>query len=182
MRRLRHDKTLGIALIRVSTGKQQLGPDAQRAAIHAWAEREGVRVVASFEERAVSGAAAPDKREGFAAAVASLKTHRAGWLVVHESSRLARDVDLAGYFRTLVRMAGGEVATCDGAGRSLLENRVRDLLGEQERREIGARTRRAMAILREQGRRVSRFPSFGFRFTASGRVVPDERERQIAAR
>jgi DNA invertase Pin-like site-specific DNA recombinase len=111
-----------------------------------------------------------------------LRARRAAWLVVHESSRLARDVDLAGYFRTVVRMAGGEVVTTDGAGRSLLEARVRDLLGEQERREIAARTRRAMAVKRERGERVSRYPAFGFRFTASGRVVPDERERQIAAR
>ncbi|MCC7139022.1 MAG: recombinase family protein [Planctomycetes bacterium] len=182
MRRPRHDKKAAVALVRVSTGKQKLGPEAQFAAIRAWASREGVRIVAQFEERSVSGAADPTRREVLAAAVAALKAHRAAWFVVHESSRLARDVDLAGYFRTIVRMAGGEVVTTDGAGKSLLENRVRDLLGEQERREIAARTKRAMAVLRGQGRRVSRFPSFGFRFTATGRVVPDERERRIVAR
>src|SRR5205085_2534649 len=111
----------------------QLGPEAQAAAIRAWAQREGVTIAEWFEERAVSGAADPTKREGLTAAVAALKTHRAAWLVVHEPTRLGRDIDLVGYFRTVVRMAGGEVVTTDGAGKSQLENRVRDLLGEQER-------------------------------------------------
>lgn len=181
MRRPRHDTKTAIALVRVSTGKQQHGPEAQRTAIKDWAQREGITIAEWFVERAVSGAADPTKREGLTAAVAAIKAHRAAWLVVHESSRLARDVDLAGYYRTVVRMAGGAVVTTDGEGKSHLENRVRDLLGEQERREIAARTRRAMAVLRDQGMRISRYAPLGFKFVR-GRLVPDEHERRIVGR
>src|SRR5437870_68834 len=121
MRRKKHDPKVAVALVRVSTAKQELGPDVQRHAIAAWAEREGVRIVEWFEEH-VSGGADPIKRDGLQAAMGAVGKHRAGVLVVHESTRLARDVDLAGYFRTMVRMAGAEVVTTDATG-SRLENR-----------------------------------------------------------
>ena len=35
-----------VAYLRVSTDEQRLGPEAQRAAIAAWAVREGITVVA----------------------------------------------------------------------------------------------------------------------------------------
>ena len=36
---------VAVAYLRVSTQEQDLGPEAQRAAIQMWAERQGVRVV-----------------------------------------------------------------------------------------------------------------------------------------
>ena len=178
-RRKRHDPKVAVALIRVSTNKQDLGPEVQRGAIAVWAKREGVRIAAWYEER-VSGAADPSKREGLISAMEGLRTHRAGVLVVHERTRLARDVDLAGYFRTLVRLAGAEVVTTDATG-SRLESRIKDVLGEAEREEIRKRTRRALAVLRESGKRISRHAPFGYRFER-GLVVEDEREQRILRR
>ena len=40
------DTRTAVAYLRVSTDEQHLGPEAQRAAITAWASREGVSVVA----------------------------------------------------------------------------------------------------------------------------------------
>ena len=114
--------------------------------------------------------------------MAALEKHRAAWLVLHERTRLARDVDLAGYFRTLVRMAGAEVVTTDSAGKSLIENQITDVLGAQERREIGARTKRALAEKKAKGLKYSRHTPFGFRATRSGRLEEHPEEQEALAR
>ncbi len=44
------DATKAIGYIRVSKEEQNLGPEAQQAAINAWAARSGVKIVAWFEE------------------------------------------------------------------------------------------------------------------------------------
>ena len=44
-----------VAYLRVSTDEQKLGPEAQRAAIQSWANREGVSVVAWHTDAGVSG-------------------------------------------------------------------------------------------------------------------------------
>jgi len=51
------DSHTAVAYLRVSTDRQELGPEAQRAAIEAWATREGVTVAAWHVEAGVSGAA-----------------------------------------------------------------------------------------------------------------------------
>jgi DNA invertase Pin-like site-specific DNA recombinase len=177
MRRKKHDPKVAVAVVRVSTGRQALGPEAQRAAIQAWADKSGVCVVESFEEH-VSGAADPSKRPGFVAALAAVERHRAGVMVFHEASRVARDMDLSGYLRTVVRYAGAELVATDASG-SRIEDQVKAVLAEHERREIGARTKRALAVKRDRGEKISRHAPFGSRFTPDGRVVPDEREQKI---
>ncbi len=44
-----------VAYARCSTDRQDLSPDAQRAAIQARAGREGVTIVAEHEDRDISG-------------------------------------------------------------------------------------------------------------------------------
>src|SRR5260370_30004876 len=62
------DQAVAVAYVRVSTEEQNLGPEAQRAAIGAWAERHGVRIAATFEDR-LSGGTAPEDRPGLVAAL-----------------------------------------------------------------------------------------------------------------
>ena len=72
-RRRRGDAGKAVALLRVSTLKQDVGPEVQREAIGRWAGREGVEVVAWCEERGVSGAADPLSRPGLQAALDNLE-------------------------------------------------------------------------------------------------------------
>ena len=49
------DPNVVVAYVRVSTDEQKIGPEAQRAAIEAWARAAGVQVVAWHEDLGVSG-------------------------------------------------------------------------------------------------------------------------------
>jgi hypothetical protein len=63
-RRAQGNPGTAVGYVRVSTEEQNLGPEAQRDEIRAWAKRQGVEVVAWHEDR-VSGATPAEKREGF---------------------------------------------------------------------------------------------------------------------
>jgi hypothetical protein len=64
---------IAIASIRVSTEDQRLGPEARRAAIEAWAAREGVHVAAWHVDQGVSGAAPIEERPGLLGAISALR-------------------------------------------------------------------------------------------------------------
>ena len=81
-----------VGYLRVSTEDQHLGPEAQRAAVLAWAGRNGARVVAWHTDHGVSGAAPLAQRPALLAAVAALAAGEAAALVVAKRDRLARDV------------------------------------------------------------------------------------------
>jgi len=86
------DVTKAVAYIRVSTDEQNLGPEAQLEAIHTWASRQGVTVVAVHHDHGVSGATPLADCTGLMAALDDLGVHQAGLLVVSKRDRLARDV------------------------------------------------------------------------------------------
>ena len=106
-----------IAYIRCSTSRQDLSPDAQRAAITAWAEREAVEVVAFHEDIGVSGGTEIDKRPGLLAATEALRTEGAGILVVAKRDRLAPDVLTSAVVERLCERTGARVASADGTGK-----------------------------------------------------------------
>lgn len=177
------DPARAVAYVRVSTDEQHLGPEAQRAAIAAWARARGVDVVAWHEDRNVSGGQALDERPGLVAALASLRATRAGLLVAAKRDRLARDVELAGALEVRVRRIGAELATADGTsdtrttdGRLL--RRMVDVFAEHERAVIRDRTRAALAAKRARGERISGQPPYGWRHV-DGRLVEDAAEQQV---
>lgn len=71
------DPTVAVAYLRVSTQEQDLGPEAQRAAISSWAECQGVRVVSYFEDR-VSGGTKVEDRPAMLEAFGALRGRAAG--------------------------------------------------------------------------------------------------------
>ena len=89
------DPSKAVAYLRVSTEDQALGPEAQRAAIEAWAARQGVQVAAWHHDQGVSGATAIDDRPGLLAALRDLKALGAAHLVVAKWDRVARNVMIA---------------------------------------------------------------------------------------
>ena len=182
--KLANDNRRAVAYIRVSTDDQQLGPDAQRAAIATWAGRAGVTVVATFEDRGVSGGAAIDRRPGLLAAVDALAGHGAGLLVVAKRDRLARDTMIAAMAERLAERAGARIVSAAGEGEgddpaSKLMRTMIDAFAEYERALIKARTRGALAVKAARGEKVGGVQTYG---VADGLDADRaDAERQIVA-
>lgn len=179
---------IAIAYLRVSTEDQTLGPEAQRAAIEAWAARAGAVVASWHLDQGVSGGAQLADRPGLLDAVAALGEAGAGSvLVVAKRDRLARDVIISAMVERECERAGGSVVSADGAGEgsgpeAQLMRRIIDAFAEYERALIRARTRSALRALKAKGMCAGE-PPYGWRSSGSkaaggeGRLVPNEEEQ-----
>mgnify|MGYP000095991058 FL=1 len=180
------DSNTAVAYLRVSTDRQELGPEAQRAAIEAWAAREGVTVAAWHVDAGVSGAAAIADRPELVAALASLTVHRAGVLVVAKRDRLARDVMAAAMLERMALDAGARIVSAAGEGTdsndpsAVLMRTLVDAFAQYERAMIAARTKAALGAKRARGERAGTVP-YGFTSDAAGRLSPCPAERAIIA-
>ncbi len=182
------DPALAVAYVRVSTDEQQLGPEAQRAAIEAWAAGRGIRIVAWCEDLGVSGGARIEKCTGLLAALEALEAHAAGTLIVHKRDRLARDLVKAAAIEALAERHGANVVTTEGdesgAGdpNAWLLKSLKDMFATYERLVIGARTRAALAVKKNRGERVGQVP-YGYRVADDGRRLEvDPNEQAVIAR
>lgn len=180
------DSLTAVAYLRVSTDRQELGPEAQRAAIEAWAAREGVTVAAWHVDAGVSGAAAIADRPELVAALASLTVHRAGVLVVAKRDRLARDVMSAAMLERMALDAGARIVSAAGEGTdsadpsAVLLRTMVDAFAQYERAMIAARTKAALGAKRARGERAGTVP-YGFTSDAAGRLSPCPAERAVIA-
>lgn len=173
---------IAIAYIRVSKNTQRLGPEAQRAMIEQWAEREGVTVAAWHEDRGLCGASDLGDRPGLTGAMTALTTHRAGVLVVAKRDRLGRDVGVTAMIELAVTRLGAAVVATSGEGagssptEALISRTMADLFSSIERTRIIERTRAALAVKRAKGERIGAIP-FGMTLAAddSHRLVEGER-------
>ncbi len=179
--------TTAIAYLRVSTSEQELGPEAQRAAVERWATANGVTVVAWCVDQGVSGGAEIDKRPGLQQALDALREQSAGILVVAKRDRLARDVVLAALIERLAQKDGAKVVSAAGEGgddindpSSMLMRRIVDAFAEYERALIRARTKAALRVKKDRGERAGNIP-FGFRLRSDGRSVEPNADEQAAA-
>jgi site-specific DNA recombinase len=185
-RRTTTDPRRAVAYLRVSTDEQRNGPEAQRADIEAWAVREGVAVVAWHTDDGISGAAPVDRRPALLSALAELRAHGAGVLVVGSRDRLARDVFAAALLDRLVTDAGARIVSAAGEGSdgddpaAKLQQGMADLLAAYERAVIAARTRAAMRAMARRGEAIGH-PRLGFR-VVDGRPVVDTAEAEMVAR
>ena len=181
------DTRTAVAYLRVSTDEQHLGPEAQRAAIEAWAAREGVAVVAWHTDAGVSGAAEIARRPALLSALADVREHGAGALVVARRDRLARDVMAAAIIERMATDAGARVVSAAGEGTdghdpaAVLMRRMVDAFAEYERALIATRTRAALAVKRARGEATSHAP-YGWRIGEGGRLVADATEQEVIAR
>ncbi|MBI2943552.1 MAG: recombinase family protein [Candidatus Wallbacteria bacterium] len=164
---------LAVAYVRVSTDEQKLGPEAQRAAIEAWAARERVTVAAWTTDAGVSGGSDLADRPGLMAALGELRAHVAGVLVIAKRDRLARDVYVAATIERAIGASGARVACADGVanGDTPADAFLRQILdgaAEYERALIRARTRAALQAKRARGERAGELP-YGYRMADDGR-------------
>lgn len=149
-------KKTAVAYIRVSTEDQNLGPGAQRDSIQQWADREGVQIIAWFDDHGVSGAAALDQRPELASALSAISAEKADMLIVAKRDRLARDALLAGFLEKEVARSGATIISAAGEGngdapQDKLMRQIIDAFSQYEREIIRARTKNAIAQKRKLG-------------------------------
>ena len=178
---------VAIAYLRASKDDQRLSPEAQRASIEAWADREGIRVVAWCVDQGVRSVVPVAERPAMRASLAAIRRHGAGVLVVAKRDRIARDVVLAARVERVVARAGGRVVSVSGEGNGdspadIFIRTVIDGAAQYELALIAARTRAALAAKRARGERVGSVP-FGFALDTDGvRLVHMGHEQAAIAR
>ncbi len=168
--------------MRVSTEDQNLGPEAQRSALEAWAAREGVRIAAWHEDHGVSGAAPVESRPGLGAALTALRELGAGVLVVAKRDRVARDVVIAATVGRAAAAAGARLVSADGTGpgdtpADEFMRTVIDGAAAYERGLIRARTKAALGVKKARGERVGEVP-YGYRVAADARALEENPAEQ----
>jgi site-specific DNA recombinase len=179
------------AYLRVSTDRQELGPDAQRLDIERFAEREGVQIVSWHQDVAVSGLSEGDDRAGWSDCLAVAREQRAGLVIVCRRDRLARDLGVMLAMERSCAAAGARIVSAAGEGTSVkgddgpsqaLVRGVVDTVARYERDAIAARTRMALAALRRAGKRCGEIP-FGYQLCPDGKSLePSDREQEVILR
>src|SRR5215211_1011567 len=140
-----------IAYYRVSTDRQRrsgLGIEAQRTAVHGFAEAEGLEIVSEYVETETGkGADALDRRPQLAAALAAARLGKCP-VVVAKLDRLSRDVAfVAGLMAQRVPFIVAEL----GADADPFMLHLYAALAEKERRLIAERTKAALAAKKASG-------------------------------
>jgi site-specific DNA recombinase len=176
-----------IAYLRVSTSEQSVDGvslAAQSERIGAWATANGYTLGEVFQDT-LSGRSASN-RPGLQAALDATCKQRAA-LVVYSLSRLARSVrdaldiaDRLGRCGCDLVSLSERIDTSSAGGRLLFS--VLAVVATWEREAIVERTKTAMAHLRGQRRRISRFAPYGWRLGADGRTLePVRAEIEVVA-
>lgn len=149
-----------IGYVRVSTDKQEIGPEVQVAALTEAAARRGWQLEIRREDAA--SAASMRNRPILASVLADLKAHRADLLAVSKLDRLSRSVaDFGALLEASDRQRWElccldiDVDTTTPTGRAFAQVMV--TFAEFERRRIGERTREGMARIKaETGKHMGR--------------------------
>lgn len=176
------DPSKAVAYLRISPREQHtgLGLETQRRMITSWATKNRVWVIAWFTDKDISGDTDLEGREGFTGALATLKQHHAGLLLVSHRDRLARDVFTALLLGREVEQQGAKIVSADGTpyGDSPNERFTRTVLdasSEHTLALIRLRTKEALQAKKKRGE-VYGEPPFGMKKGPGGRLVTNEAE------
>jgi site-specific DNA recombinase len=184
--------TTAVGIVRVSKtagrdGESFASPQDQRAAIEAACERNGWRLVQSFEELDVSGETALENRAGLRTAIEMVEDGRAQVVLASYLDRLCRSLTVQRRLVERVEQAGGEVHALD-AGRITHGSATKKLSGTL----LGAVAEYHRDVVRErsgeaQRRAITRgVPPFshippGYRRGPDGVLVVHEAEARLVA-
>jgi DNA invertase Pin-like site-specific DNA recombinase len=190
------DPKKAVVYIRVSTDKQEHGPDAQKALLGAWARQKGVQVLETLQEEESGKETIADRPE-LQAALAAVSKHGAGILLATKRDRVARDTSIARLIKEETRRRGAFLVTADdmsdvdGRPDSILKEGIADLFAEHERHQISDRTKQALRAMKTKGLRTGNVP-YGFKLAAVDdggplsdasrrplRLVPDKHEQAV---
>ena len=153
----------------------------QRARIEAYCQEREWRLAEVLADDGVSGG----RRERLERLAERVKATHARTIVVYHLDRFARDLAATlDYLRRFSRrgvelhvVGRGRVEADTATG--FIVTAVEGLAAEHYRRVISEKTRDALARLRANGRRVSRFARYGYRLAAGRRPVVNPREQIV---
>lgn len=172
-----------VVYLRVSTGPQELGLEAQDAAVRASAERMGLPIASIHVDQGVSGAAGLEERVGLQAALAELRSRDV--LLVAKRDRLARNVTELAFIERAIESKGARIVSAAGEGSAeedtpadQLMRRMIDAFAEFELSMIRARTKAALAAKKCRGERVGNVP-YGKQLDAGGQLVDCLEELEV---
>ena len=172
-----------IGYIRVSTRDQaESGASlaSQRAKIEAYAVLHDLELVEVIEDAGFSAKSLD--RPGMTDLLRLIRGRKVGVVVVAKLDRITRSVRDLGELIELFQRSGVEFAsvadhidTSTASGRLVLN--VMGSVSQWEREAIGERTAEALAVMRSNGRRISRHAPYGYRLNGQG-WIEDEREQR----
>jgi len=131
---------------RVSTGKQDIEMPAQRAAVEAFLNGGGWKIIGE-EVEVETGTKTDAQRPKLAKALAIAKKHKAT-LVIAKLDRLARDT----HFITGLRKSGVSFLCCDNPHANKMTIQLLAAFAEHERDQIAARTSAALQAKKASGK------------------------------
>ncbi len=180
------DKRLGIIYARFSPRRHEEESESIEAQVdfcRAWCEKNNVKVVGEFADRALSGG--DEDRPELWAAIAALE--RGYVLVVYRLDRLARSVYLSDIIERAVHTKKATFLSIAGEGtwsdsdEDFLIRKILQALAEYERKVISARTKAAMLRHQANGRLMGSIPPYGWKIDPedSKRIVKNSYERII---
>jgi site-specific DNA recombinase len=175
---------VGYARRSKESGARTISLEEQAARIEAYCSEQRWALADVVIDDGISGG----RRERLDRIAARVHATGARAVVVYHLDRFARDVaGLLDSVRAFARrgvelhvVGRGRVETDTASG--FLVTGVEGLMAEHYRRLIGEKTRDALARLRAKGRRVSRWPPYGFTFGPDGRLMEDPGEHAIRQR
>lgn len=170
---------------------ETLSNERQLQVCREFCRARGWGVADVYTDEDVSGKRALSKRPGAAAMLEALRKRppAAGALVVHDSSRLSRELDhlvalakLLHQQRVALHFAseGGDavnVAQSDG----FLVFAMRGVISQYQRMQTSERTRDDLRRRQARGGAVSKVPPYGYKIEG-GQLVEDEREQAVIHR
>ncbi len=153
---------------------------SQRMKIEAYAVLHDLELVEVIEDAGFSAKSLD--RPGMTELLRLIRGRKITTVVVAKLDRITRSVRDLGELIDLFQRSGVEFAsvadhidTSTASGRLVLN--VMGSVSQWEREAIGERTSEALAVMRSNGRRISRHPPYGYRFNGQG-WIEDEREQR----
>ena len=182
------DQSRAVAYLRVSTDqtRQELGTEAQKRAIQAYAKAQNLTILA-WEMDETSGGAPLQDRPGLVRALAEVRNHQAGTLLVAKRDRFTRDSLETAAVELDLRRLGARLMAADGLGNgedaaSRLMAGVLGAVAEFERQTIRTRIKAALGVKKSRGERLGTVP-FGYQVAKDGvHLEPNPQEQTILQR
>lgn len=154
--------------------KQALSPEAQFDVCDRWVHQFGFNIKMVVEER-ISGTVDPMLRPGFKRVLDQLSPGDV--VLVQRRDRLARKAWMSGKISEYIVELGCDVVSVDDGwykGNEILSS-VKDAYAQEERNVISLRTKRALRVLRDQGKRYGEIP-YGKMIDDNNNLIDNESE------
>ncbi len=153
---------------------------SQRMKIEAYAVLHDLELAEVIEDAGYSAKSLD--RPGMTKLLSLIRDRRVGVVIVAKLDRITRSVRDLGELIDLFQRSGVEFAsvadhidTSTASGRLVLN--VMGSVSQWEREAIGERTSEALAVMRSNGRRISRHAPYGYTLNGQG-WIEDEREQK----